>query len=108
MDGKFNIPKDVGKRAGQLAFSDDGLAFLFAEMRYEDKRCGNPKTEFSRNTVESRGTVFAADDLHVLKNSDWNRGIASDDGGPIKNEMFSGCLSAQTLVFGFCRRILLD
>lgn len=33
-------------------------------------------------------------DLHVLLNSNWNRGIVSDDSGLIKNEKFSGFYSS--------------
>lgn len=100
---KINVPKDVRKRLGEFAFTNNGQTFLFSEIRYEINGVEIQKLKSPEISSSFKGLCsLTANDIHVLQNSGWNRGLASDNSGLIKNEMFSGSIPLKRL-FRFSR-----
>ncbi|KAL4153873.1 hypothetical protein QTP88_001706 [Uroleucon formosanum] len=109
IEGKVNKPSDA---AGEVRFSNNGLAFLFSEMRYkingiEIQKLKSPGVSSCLKAYCS----YTPNDLNALKNSAWNSAMDSEDNKNfMSNNVFTGCIPLKHL-FGFCedyKKILLN
>jgi len=109
IEGKVNTPTDVGTQGvGAFNFTNNGLAFLFSEMRYEINGIEIQKLKYPGISSTLKGCCsYTPNDLYVLQNAGWD---ADDNKNFIVNEKFSGCIPLNHL-FGFCedyKKILLN
>ncbi|XP_060855268.1 uncharacterized protein LOC132932943 [Metopolophium dirhodum] len=106
---KINKPADA---VGEVRFSNNELAFLFSEMRYEINGIEIQK-------LKSPGVAsclkaycsYTPYDLNTLDNVAWDSAMDSEDNKNfMTNNIFSGCIPLKH-VFGFCedyKKILLN
>ncbi|XP_060854907.1 uncharacterized protein LOC132932538 [Metopolophium dirhodum] len=109
IEGKINKPSDA---VGEVRFSNNGLAFLFYELRYEIN-------EIEIQKLKSPGVAsclkaycsYTPNDLKTLDNVAWDSAMDSEDNKNfMTNNIFSGCIPLKH-VFGFCedyKKILLN
>lgn len=109
IEGKIYKPTDA---VGEVRFSNNGLAFLFSEMRYEINGIEIQK-------LKSPGIAsclkaycsYTPNDLNALENMAWDSAMDSEDNKNfMTNNIFSGCIPLKH-VFGFCedyKKILLN
>ncbi|KAL4100895.1 hypothetical protein QTP88_020920 [Uroleucon formosanum] len=109
IEGKVKKPSDA---VGEVRFSNNGLAFLFSEMRYEIN--GIEIQKFKSPGVTSCLKAYCSytpNDLNALENSAWDSAMDSEDNKNfMTNNVFTGCTPLKHL-FGFCedyKKILLN
>jgi hypothetical protein len=112
IEGKVNTPKDVGQGIGTFNFTNNGLAFLFSEMRYEINGIEIQKLKYPGISSALKGYCsYTPNDLHVLQNACWSNDLNTEvNKNFMQNEKFSGCIPLKHL-FGFCedyKKILLN
>ncbi|KAL4083939.1 hypothetical protein QTP88_029255 [Uroleucon formosanum] len=100
IEGKVNKPADA---VGEVRFSNNGLAFLFSEMRYEIN--GIEIQKFKSPGVSSCLKAYCSytpNYLNALENSAWDSAMDSEDNKKcMTNNVFTGCIPLKHL-FGFC------
>ncbi|XP_050065031.1 uncharacterized protein LOC126553959 [Aphis gossypii] len=98
IEGKMNKPADV---VGDVCFSNNGLAFLFSEMRYEINRIVVQKIKSSGISSCLKGYCsYTPNDLHTLENAAWRPITDDNNKNFITNNVFTGCVPLKHL-FGF-------
>lgn len=100
IEGNITKPNDSD---GKFTFTNNGLAFLFSEMRYELNGTEIQKLKSPGISSSLKGLCsYAPKDLRVLANAAWD---ISKDSEPnqdfIENFKFSGYIPLKH-VFGFC------
>ncbi|KAL4127488.1 hypothetical protein QTP88_011655 [Uroleucon formosanum] len=109
IEGKVNKPTDS---AGDVRFSNNGLAFLFSEMRYEINGIEIQKLKSPGvSSCLKAYCSYTPNDLNALENSAWDSAMDSEDNKNfMSNNVFTGCIPLKHL-FGFCedyKKILLN
>lgn len=108
IEGKINKPVDVGLGIGEFQFTNNGLAFLFSEMRYELNGTEIQKLKSPGISSCLKGYCsYTSNDLYELQNAGWNM---TTDAKLVDNVYFSGCIPLKHL-FGFYedyKKILLN
>ncbi|XP_025405028.1 uncharacterized protein LOC112679450 [Sipha flava] len=112
VEGKVNKPADVGQGIGDFKFTNNGLAFLFSELRYELNGVEIQKLKYPGISSCLKGYCsHTPNDLNELQNSAWDIHMTDDDNKDFMTEYtFSGCIPLKYL-FGFCedyKKILLN
>jgi len=112
IEGKVNTPKEMGAGIGSFNFTNNGLAFLFSEMRYEINGIEIQKLKHPGISSTMKGYCsYTSNDLHVLQNAGWNIDLSTGNNiNLIENDKFSVCIPLKHL-FGFCedyKKILLN
>ncbi|KAL4105293.1 hypothetical protein QTP88_020544 [Uroleucon formosanum] len=107
--GKVNKPSDA---AGDVRFSNNGLAFLFSEMRYEINGIEIQKLKSPGvSSCLKAYCSYTPNDLNALENAAWDSAMDSEDNKNfMSNNVFTGCIPLKHL-FGFCedyKKILLN
>jgi len=109
IEGKLRKPSDAD---GDIRFSNNGLAFLFSEMRYEINGIEIQK-------LKSPGVLsclkaycsYTPSDLNKLENCAWDSTMDGEDNKNfMTDDVFAGCIPLKHL-FGFCedyKKILLN
>ncbi|XP_060855323.1 uncharacterized protein LOC132933089 [Metopolophium dirhodum] len=104
IEGKVNKPTDA---AGDVRFLNNGLAFLFSEMRYEINgiEIQKLKTPGVSSCLKAYCS-YTPNDLNT-----WDSAMDSEDNKNfMSNNVFAGCIPLKHL-FGFCedyKKILLN
>jgi hypothetical protein len=100
IEGKINKPADA---VGEVRFSNNGLAFLFSEMRYEIN--GIEIQKLKSPGVSSCLKAFYSytpNEMNTLDNCAWDSAIDSEDNkNSMTGNVFTGCIPLKHL-FGFC------
>jgi hypothetical protein len=109
IEGIINKPTDS---KGKFRFTNNGLAFLFSEMRYELNGLEIQKLKYPGISSSLKGYCsYTPNDLHVLENMAWDIDMDTDDNKNfMENEKFAGCIPLKHL-FGFCedyKKILMN
>ncbi|KAL4083083.1 hypothetical protein QTP88_028413 [Uroleucon formosanum] len=109
IEGKVNKPSDA---AGDVRFSNNGLAFLFSEMRYEINGIEIQKLKSPGvSSCLKAYCSYTPNDLNALENAAWDSAMDSEDNKNfMSNNVFTGCIPLKHL-FGFCedyKKILLN
>jgi len=109
IEGKVNKPSDA---VGEVRFSNNGLAFLFSEMRYEINGIEIQKLKSPGvSSCLKACCSYTPNDLNALENVAWDSAMDSEDNKNfMSNNIFSGCILLKH-VFGFCedyKKILLN
>jgi hypothetical protein len=110
IEGKINKPTDA---VGEVRFSNNGLAFLFSEMRYEINGIEIQKLKSPGISSCLKGYCsYTPNDLHTLENAAWDVSLDNDDNNAkfMTNNLFTGCIPLKHF-FGFCedyKKILLN
>ncbi|XP_060868581.1 uncharacterized protein LOC132943562 [Metopolophium dirhodum] len=109
IEGKVNKPSDA---VGDVRFSNNGLAFLFSEMRYEINGIEIQKLKSPGiSSCLKAYCSYTPNDLNTLENSAWDSTMDSEDNKNfMSNNVFTGCIPLKHL-FGFCedyKKILLN
>ncbi|KAL4126065.1 hypothetical protein QTP88_010296 [Uroleucon formosanum] len=109
IEGKINKPTDA---VGEVRFSNNGLAFLFSEMRYEINGIEIQKLKSPGvSSCLKAYCSYTPNDLNALENAAWDSAMDSrDNKNFMTNNIFSGCIPLKH-VFGFCedyKKILLN
>lgn len=110
IEGVVNIPTDATTGIGKYSFTNNALAFLFSEMRYEINGVEIQKLKSPGISSSLKGYCsFTPNDLNELENALWDIDIEEKKISVDKN-MFAGCLPLKYL-FGFCedyKKIILN
>ncbi|KAL4082997.1 hypothetical protein QTP88_028327 [Uroleucon formosanum] len=109
IEGKVNKPADA---VGEVRFSNNGLAFLFSEMRYEINGIEIQKLKSPGvSSCLKSYCSYTPNDLNALENAAWDSAMDSEDNKNfMSNNVFTGCIPLKHL-FGFCedyKKILLN
>ncbi|KAL4088846.1 hypothetical protein QTP88_023930 [Uroleucon formosanum] len=109
IEGKVNKPADA---VGEVRFSNNGLAFLFSEMRYEINGIEIQKLKSPGvSSCLKAYCSYTPNDLNALENAAWDSAMDSEDNKNfMTNNVFTGCIPLKHL-FGFCedyKKILLN
>ncbi|KAL4127111.1 hypothetical protein QTP88_011309 [Uroleucon formosanum] len=109
IEGKVNKPSDA---VGDVRFSNNGLAFLFSEMRYEINGIEIQKLKSPGvSSCLKAYCSYTPNDLNALENAAWDSAMDSEDNKNfMSNNVFTGCIPLKHL-FGFCedyKKILLN
>ncbi|XP_060881814.1 uncharacterized protein LOC132953354 [Metopolophium dirhodum] len=110
IEGKVNKPTDA---VGDVSFSNNGLAFLFSEMRYEINGVEVQKIKSPGISSCLKGYCsYTPNDLNALENAAWGSSLGSNDNNKnfMANNVFTGCVPLKHL-FGFFedyKKILLN
>jgi len=114
IEGKVLKPEaiDATKGIGNFNFTNNGLAFLFSEMRYELNGTEIQKLKSPGISSTLKGYCsHTPNDLYELENAAWDLNMESvENKNFITNDKFSGCIPLKHL-FGFCedyKKILLN
>ena len=109
IEGKVQKPTDA---AGDVRFSNNGLAFLFSEMRYEIN--GIEIQKLKSPGVSSCLKAFCSytpNEMNTLDNCAWDSAMDGEDNKNFMTDnVFTGCIPLKHL-FGFCedyKKILLN
>ncbi|KAL4083047.1 hypothetical protein QTP88_028377 [Uroleucon formosanum] len=107
--GKVNKSSDA---VGDVRFSNNGLAFLFSEMRYEINGIEIQKLKSPGvSSCLKAYCSYTPNDLNSLENAAWDSAMDSEDNKNfMSNNVFTGCIPLKHL-FGFCedyKKILLN
>lgn len=108
IEGKIIRP-EMGLGIGSFNFTNNGLAFLFSEMRYEINGTEIQKLKYPGVSSCLKGYCsYTPNDMHVLQNAAWDLDTlvieAKDSTGAEigkDTSTFSGCIPLKHL-FGFC------
>lgn len=110
IEGVVNIPKDAVTGIGEYSFTNNGLAFLFSEMRYELNGVEIQKLKSPGISSSLKGYCsYTPNDLNALENVLWDSDIEENKISADKNA-FAGCIPLKHL-FGFCedyKKIMLN
>ncbi|KAL4105041.1 hypothetical protein QTP88_012102 [Uroleucon formosanum] len=109
IEGKVIKPADA---VGDVRFSNNGLAFLFSEMRYEINGVEIQKLKSPGvSSCLKAYCSYTPNDLNALENSAWDSAMDSEDNKNFMTDnVFTGCIPLKHL-FGFCedyKKILLN
>ncbi|XP_050066081.1 uncharacterized protein LOC126555167 [Aphis gossypii] len=109
IEGKLRKPLDA---EGDVRFSNNTLAFLFSEMRYEIKGIEIQKLKSPGvSSCLKAYCSYTPSDLNTLDNCAWDSGMDGEDNKNfMSNDVFTGCIPLKHL-FGFCedyKKILLN
>ncbi|XP_008180372.1 uncharacterized protein LOC103308559 [Acyrthosiphon pisum] len=110
IEGKVNKPTEAA--TAEVRFSNNGLAFLFSEMRYEINgiEIQKLKTPGVSSCLKAYCS-YTPNDLNTLENTAWDSAMDSEDNKNFMSEgVFAGCIPLKHL-FGFCedyKKILLN
>ncbi|KAL4153100.1 hypothetical protein QTP88_000933 [Uroleucon formosanum] len=109
IEGKVNKPSDA---VGEVRFSNNGLAFLFSEIRYEINGIEIQKLKSPGvSSCLKAYCSYTPNDLNALENSAWDSAMDSEDNKNfMTNNVFTGCIPLKHL-FGFSedyKKILLN
>ncbi|KAE9523775.1 hypothetical protein AGLY_015835 [Aphis glycines] len=109
IEGKLRKPLDA---VGDVRFSNNGLAFLFSEMRYEINGIEIQKLKSPGvSSCLKAYCSYTSSDLNTLDNCAWDSGIDGEDNKNfMSNDVFTGCMPLKRL-FEFCedyKNILLN
>lgn len=109
IEGKINKPTEI---TDKYYFTNNGLAFLFSEMRYELNGVEIQKLKYPGISTCLKGYCsYKADDLHELQNASWDIDMDAEDNKKFSHEgKFSGCVPLKHL-FGYCedyKKIMLN
>ncbi|XP_050066186.1 uncharacterized protein LOC126555287 [Aphis gossypii] len=109
IEGKLRKPLDA---EGDVRFSNNGLAFLFSEMRYEINGIEIQKLKSPGvSSCLKAYCSYTPSDLNTLDNCAWDSGMDGEDNKNfMSNDVFTGCIPLKHL-FGFCedyKKILLN
>lgn len=112
IEGKITVPEGMGIDAGEFNFTNNGLAFLFSEMRYEINGVEIQKLKSPGISSSLKGFCsHTSNDLNVLHNAAWDVDMdAGENKQFTSNNTFAGCIPLKHL-FGFCedyKKILLN
>jgi hypothetical protein len=112
VEKKVSKPKDVGQGIGDIKFTNNGLAFLFSELRYELNGVEIQKLKYLGISSCLKGYCsYTPNDLNELQNGAWDINMTEEDNKDFMTEnKFSGCIPLKHL-FGFCedyKKILLN
>jgi hypothetical protein len=96
----MNKPSDV---TIDNCFTNNGLAFLFSEMRYDINDIKIQKLKYPRITTCLKGYCsYSPNDMQELQNAAWDIEIKKENNKDFSPEgKFSGCIPLNHL-FGFC------
>ncbi|XP_060874004.1 uncharacterized protein LOC132947789 [Metopolophium dirhodum] len=100
IEGRVNKPSDA---VGDVRFSNNGLAFLFSEMRYEINgiEIQKLKTPGVASCLKAYCS-YTPNDLNTLENAAWDSAMDGEDNKNfMSNNVFTGCIPLKHL-FGFC------
>ncbi|XP_060855523.1 uncharacterized protein LOC132933224 [Metopolophium dirhodum] len=109
IEGRVNKPADA---VGDVRFSNNGLAFLFSEMRYEINgiEIQKLKTPGVASCLKAYCS-YTPNDLNTLENAAWDSAMDGEyNKNVMSNNVFTGCIPLKHL-FGFCedyKKILLN
>jgi hypothetical protein len=111
IEGKINKPADI-HGVDVINFRNNGLAFLFSEMRYEINGIEIQKLKYPGISSALKGYCsYTPNDLYVLQNAGWDTDLSTEENKNfVVNDKFSGCIPLKHL-FGFCedyKKILLN
>lgn len=111
IEGKIIKPVDV-TTPNEYYFTNNGLAFLFSEMRYELNGNEIQKLKSPGISTCMKGYCsYSVNDLFELQNAAWDISMTANENQNFTSEAkFSGCIPLKHL-FGFCedyRRIMLN
>ncbi|XP_050063263.1 uncharacterized protein LOC126552595 [Aphis gossypii] len=109
IEGKLRKPLDA---EGDVRFSNNGLAILFSEMRYEINGIEIQKLKSPGvSSCLKAYCSYTPSDLNTLDNCAWDSGMDGEDNKNfMSNDVFTGCIPLKHL-FGFCedyKKILLN
>jgi len=112
IEGKLNIPADIAAYANEINFTNNGLAFLLSEIRYEINGVEIQKLKSPGISSCLKGFCsHTLNELNNLKNAAWDVEMdASENKHFTLNNKFAGCIPLKHL-FGFCedyKKILLN
>lgn len=112
IEGKLNIPADIAAHANEINFTNNGLAFLLSEIRYEINGVEIQKLKSPGISSCLKGFCsHTLNELNNLKNAAWDVDMdASENRHFSLNNKFAGCIPLKHL-FGFCedyKKILLN
>lgn len=103
------VKPDLHNGIGTFALSNNGLAFLFSEMRYELNGTEIQKIKSPGISTCLKGYCsYSPTDMRVLQNAYWNLDIWDTNATEVKT--FAGCIPLKHL-FGFCedyKKIILN
>ncbi|XP_050059840.1 uncharacterized protein LOC126551109 [Aphis gossypii] len=100
IEGKLRKPYEA---EGDVRFSNNGLAFLFSEMRYEINGIEIQKLKSPGvSSCLKAYCSYTPSDLNTLDNCAWDSGLDGEDNKNfMSNDVFTGCIPLKHL-FGFC------
>ena len=109
IEGKVQKPTDA---VGEVRFSNNGLAFLFSEMRYEINGIEIQKLKSPGVSSCLKGFCsYTPSYMNTLDNCAWDSAMDGDDNKNFMTDnVFTGCIPLKHL-FGFCedyKKILLN
>ncbi|KAE9523730.1 hypothetical protein AGLY_015871 [Aphis glycines] len=109
IEGKLRKPLDA---VGDVRFSNNGLEFLFSEMRYEINGIEIQKLKSPGvSSCLKAYCSYTPSDLNTLDDCAWDSGMDGEDNKKfMSNDVFTGCIPLKHL-FGFCedyKKILLN
>ncbi|XP_050066419.1 uncharacterized protein LOC126555556 [Aphis gossypii] len=112
IEGKLNIPADITAEKGEFNFTNNGLAFLFSEIRYEINGVEIQKLKSPGISSSLKGFCsHTPSELNNLQNAAWDVDMdVSENKHFMLNNKFAGCIPLKHL-FGFCedyKKILLN
>jgi len=112
IEGKLNIPSDIEDVEKEFNFTNNGLAFLFSEIRYEINGVEIQKLKSPGISSSLKGFCsHTPSELNHLQNAAWDVDMdASENRNFMLNKKFAGCIPLKHL-FGFCedyKKILLN
>jgi len=109
IEGNIVKETDLTQGIGTCSFTNNGLAFLFSEMRYEMNGTEIQKLKLPGISSCLKGYCsYTPNDMRVLNNAEWN--INADDETKQTTSTFTGCIPLKHL-FGFCedyKKILIN
>lgn len=98
IEGEIKLPTDS---KGTFNFTNNGLAFLFSEMKYELNGIEIQKLKYPGISSTLKGYCsYSPNDIHELENMAWDIDTEYNKNFMEKNQ-FAGCIPLKHL-FGFC------
>jgi hypothetical protein len=108
IEGTITKPTDI---TDEIRFINNGLAFLFSEMKYEINGIQVQKLVNPGITTTLKGYCsYNKSNITSRHNAAWDSDIKNTDKGFIDSGNFNGCINLKDL-FGFCedyKRILIN
>jgi len=109
VEGKIVKQTDLTQGIGTCSFTNNGLSFLFSEMRYELNGTEIQKLKSPGISSCLKGYCsYTPNDMHVLNNAEWRIDIGNETANTTSK--FAGCIPLKHL-FGFCedyKKILIN
>jgi len=109
IEGRVNKQVDV---EGEVRFSNNGLAFLFSEMRYEINgiKIQKLKTPGVASCLKTYCS-YTPNDLNTLENAAWDSAMDSEDNKNfMSNNVFTGlfCEDYKKILFNCNQQLILN